>query len=56
MPTTPSLPPVLPVGSPQVGDIYPEAVQLKKGEYTIRAVLRHDDAALLDRLKASASG
>ena len=39
----------------QVGDIYPEAVQLKKGEYTIRAVLRHDDAALLDRLKAAES-
>lgn len=35
-----------------VGDIYPEAVQLKKGEYTIRAVLRHDDAGLLEKLKA----
>lgn len=34
-----------------VGDIYPEPVQLKKGEYTIRAVLRHDDAALLEKLK-----
>ncbi|PRW39066.1 Tripeptidyl-peptidase 2 isoform A [Chlorella sorokiniana] len=35
-----------------VGDIYPEPVQLKKGEYTIRVVLRHDDAGLLDKLKA----
>jgi len=34
-----------------VGDIYPEPVQLRKGEYTIRAVLRHDDAALLEKLK-----
>lgn len=34
-----------------VGDIYPEAVQLKKGEHVIRAVLRHDDAALLEKLK-----
>lgn len=35
-----------------VGDIYPEAVQLKKGDYVIRACLRHDDAALLDKMKA----
>ena len=34
-----------------MGDIYPEAVQLKKGDYTIRVILRHDDAALLERLK-----
>lgn len=32
-------------------DIYPEAVQLRKGEWTIRASLRHDDAGLLDKLK-----
>ena len=34
-----------------VGDIYPEGVQLKKGDYVIRAILRHDDAGLLDKLK-----
>lgn len=34
-----------------VGDIYPEAVQLKKGECVIRVMLRHDDAALLEKLK-----
>jgi tripeptidyl-peptidase-2 len=34
-----------------VGDIYPEAVQLKKGDYTLRLWLRHDDAALLEKLK-----
>lgn len=28
----------------KVSDIYPEEVQLSKGEYTIRAQLRHDDA------------
>lgn len=39
--------------SPAVCDIYPEAIQLKKGDYTLRAILRHDDAALLDRLKVS---
>lgn len=44
--------PVVPHPPLAVGDIYPEAVQLKKGEYTVRAVLRHDDAGLLEKLKA----
>jgi tripeptidyl-peptidase-2 len=35
-----------------VGDIYPEAVDLRKGDYIIRLVLRHDDAALLSTLRA----
>ncbi|GAB4814120.1 hypothetical protein N2152v2_001166 [Parachlorella kessleri] len=35
-----------------VSDIYPKEVQLKKGDYVIRLVLRHDDAQLLDKLKA----
>ena len=34
-----------------VGDIYPESVQLKKGDYVIRVMLRHDDVQLLDKLK-----
>ena len=34
-----------------MGDIYPEAVQLKKGEYVVRVALRHDDAGLLEKLK-----
>ena len=34
-----------------VSDIYPKEVQLKKGDYVIRLVLRHDDAQLLDKLK-----
>eukprot|EP00887_Chlorella_sp_A99_P002396 scaffold10.g2396.t1 len=34
-----------------VGDVYPEAVQLAKGEYSLRVMLRHEDAALLDRLR-----
>ncbi|KAK9809052.1 hypothetical protein WJX72_008467 [[Myrmecia] bisecta] len=34
-----------------VGDIYPEPVQLKKGDYTIRVHLRHDDVALLEKLR-----
>lgn len=34
-----------------MGDIYPEAVQLKKGDYVIRLWLRTDDAALLEKLK-----
>lgn len=35
----------------KVSDIYPEFADLKKGEYTIRLQLRHDDAALLDKMK-----
>lgn len=48
-------PPPLPLlfGHAAVSDIYPEGVQLKKGEYVLRAMLRHDDAALLGKLKAS---
>ena len=34
-----------------VGDIYPEAATLKKGDYTIQLNLRHEDPALLDRLR-----
>lgn len=34
-----------------IGDIYPDAVELKKGTYTIRISLRHDDASLLDKMK-----
>eukprot|EP00884_Botryococcus_braunii_P019412 jgi/Botrbrau1/6154/Bobra.331_2s0044.1 len=35
----------------KVNDIYPEAVQLSKGDYIIRLYLRHDDPALLGKLK-----
>lgn len=35
-----------------VGDIYPETTTLKKGDYTIRVHLRHEDPTLLDKLKA----
>ena len=34
----------------KVSDIYPSAVDLKKGDYVIRLQLRHDDAALLDTM------
>ena len=34
-----------------MGDIYPDGVQLKKGDYTIRLLLRHDSAPLLEQLK-----
>ncbi|MEW5301337.1 MAG: hypothetical protein WDW36_004201 [Sanguina aurantia] len=33
------------------GDAYPEYVSLKKGEHTIRAMLRHDSPDFLDKLK-----
>lgn len=36
----------------KVNDIYPDSVQLGKGDYTIRVLLRHDDPALLNKLKA----
>ena len=35
----------------KVSDIYPEFSDLKKGDYTIRLQLRHDDAVLLDKMK-----
>ncbi len=35
----------------KVSDIYPDYTDLKKGDYTIRLQLRHDDAALLDKMK-----
>jgi tripeptidyl-peptidase-2 len=36
-----------------VGDIYPlDNVELKKGEYTVRVLLRHDDPSVLDKMKA----
>ncbi|KAJ3351651.1 tripeptidyl-peptidase II Tpp2 [Allomyces javanicus] len=31
-------------------DMYPKSVKLDKGEYTVRVQVRHDDAALLERL------
>ena len=34
----------------QVGDVYPEFTQLKKGEYTVRLMLRHDSQELLEKL------
>ena len=35
----------------KVSDIYPDYTDLKKGDYTIRLQLRHDDAVLLDKMK-----
>lgn len=35
----------------KVSDIYPDYADLKKGDYTIRLQLRHDDAVLLDKMK-----
>lgn len=35
----------------KVSDIYPDYTDLKKGDYIIRLQLRHDDAALLDKMK-----
>lgn len=35
----------------KVSDIYPDYVDLKKGDYVIRLQLRHDDAVLLDKMK-----
>ena len=32
-----------------VGDIYPEEVELKKGDYKIRLMLRHDDVSILEK-------
>ena len=34
----------------QVGDIYPEHTQLKKGEFTVKLMLRHDSQEVLDKL------
>jgi tripeptidyl-peptidase-2 len=34
-----------------VGDIYPDAITLKKGEYTVQLVLRHEDPAVLEKLR-----
>jgi tripeptidyl-peptidase II len=34
-----------------VGDIYPDAITLKKGEYTISLVLRHEEPAVLEKLR-----
>ncbi|KNE68540.1 hypothetical protein AMAG_12708 [Allomyces macrogynus ATCC 38327] len=31
-------------------DMYPKSVKLDKGEYTVRVQVRHDDAALLERI------
>ena len=36
----------------KVSDVYPKAVKLAKGAHVLRARLRHDDAALLERMKA----
>lgn len=35
----------------KVNDIYPEAVQLSKGDYIIRLYLRHDDSTLLAKMR-----
>jgi tripeptidyl-peptidase-2 len=34
-----------------VGDIYPDAITLKKGEYTVQLALRHEDPAVLEKLR-----
>ncbi|KAG7670442.1 hypothetical protein Ndes2437A_g04966 [Nannochloris sp. 'desiccata'] len=34
-----------------VGDIYPDAITLKKGEYTVQLVLRHEDPGVLEKLR-----
>ena len=39
----------------KVSDIYPEDVQLGKGDYFIRAQLRHDDTGALARSHARQS-
>jgi hypothetical protein len=35
------------------GDAYPEAVQLAKGDYTLRLLLRHERLDLLEKLKGT---
>ena len=35
----------------QTFDTYPDFTDLKKGDYIIRLQLRHDDAALMDKMK-----
>ncbi len=37
----------------KASDAYPEAVQLAKGGHVVRAQLRTDDAALLERLRGT---
>jgi tripeptidyl-peptidase-2 len=37
-----------------LGDIYPAAVKLPKGKYTVRVLLRHDRGDLLAKFKATA--
>lgn len=34
-----------------VGDLYPEEVTLQKGDHVIRLHLRHDDPAVLERMR-----
>ena len=34
-----------------VGDIYPDAITLKKGEYTVQLALRHEDPAVLEKFR-----
>ena len=36
------------------GNVYPKAVQLSKGEYSVRLLLRHDNAAHLEKLTKTA--
>ena len=36
----------------KVSDVYPKHVRLAKGTHVLHARLRHDDAALLERMKA----
>lgn len=53
---TPIHPTLRPLRPRAVGDIYPEAVQLKKGDHVIRVLLRHDDAGLLEKMKVRVGG
>jgi len=34
-----------------VADIYPEAITLKKGEYTVQLMLRHEEPSVLEKLR-----
>lgn len=35
------------------GDAYPEAVQLPKGDYTLRLALRHESLELLEKMRGT---
>ena len=38
---------------PPPGDAYPEAVQLPKGDYTVRLALRHESLELLEKMRGT---